>query len=156
MSSNKLQLPVLQKRHCNGCTKCCEGWLTGDVYGHKMFAGRKCHFLEKHCTIYSSRPENPCKKYECVWLIDQTLPGWMKPDLSNVIISKRSEYSKVKEKNIEYYHIVEAGARMDPGVLNWIIHWAIEKQLNIAYQIDGRYHILGCDEFYSHVNGRAF
>lgn len=156
MSSVKLQLPVLQKRHCNGCTKCCEGWLAADVYGHKMFTGRKCHFLEKHCTIYSSRPQNPCKNYECVWLGDPELPSWLKPDISNVIISKRIENSKILGKNIEYYHIIEAGSKIDAGTLNWIIHWAIQKELNIAYQIDSKFHILGTPDFYDHVNGRVF
>jgi hypothetical protein len=147
MISNKLQLPVLQKRRCDGCTKCCEGWLSGNVYGHEMFTGRKCHFLEKQCTIYDSRPENPCQTYECAWLNDQSIPGWMKPDLSNVIISKRIERSNKLNKNIEFYQISEAGSRIDVGILNWVIHWAIQNNLNITYQIDGKFHTLGSPEF---------
>lgn len=150
LQQQKVQLPVIQKRHCNGCTKCCEGWLSSTVHGHEMFPGRKCHFLEKHCTIYASRPENPCKKYECAWIGDSNLPSWLRPDISNVIVTLRIE------SGIKYYHVVETGHTIEAEVLNWILHWAIRNNFNLYYQVKGKYHILGEEDFYKVIKDKKF
>jgi hypothetical protein len=80
-----------------------------------------------------------------VWVGDPRLPAWLKPDISNVIISKKID------DGIAYYHIVEAGQKIDSGVLNWIIHWAIQNGLNILYQISGKHHVLGSEAFNSMI-----
>ena len=82
-----MHLPIYS-RTCGDCTKCCEGWLEGVVHGYKMYRGCSCHFLEKSCSAYESRPENPCKSYNCAWLLEDKFPSWMKPSLSGVIITK--------------------------------------------------------------------
>lgn len=143
-------LPIFQaSRSCGLCTKCCEGWLEGVVHGHRMHRGRQCHFLETACTIYPERPENPCKKYDCAWLTEDSLPGWMKPNLSNVVVTKRSTKVPTEDgmQQFEYYDVIEAGNKMDSSVLNWLIHWALSNDINLAYELDGKLHAIGSAEF---------
>jgi len=117
-----------------------------------MFAGQPCHFLEKGCrgcTIYKDRPKDPCKEYTCAWLDDPSLPAWLKPDISNVIITKKTF---MEDKSGSYYQIIETGKKIDASVLNWIINWALKNQLNIHYQVDGKFHFMGTDTFHKLMN----
>jgi hypothetical protein len=129
------------KRSCDGCTKCCEGWLQGEAYGHNFFPGRPCFFLGKKCTIYENRPETPCRTFNCEWVANDTFPAWMKPDLVNVIITKQVN------NNIIYYEIAEAGSILDPKVLSWLFQWAINNKHNIVYYLDGGRNCIGSREF---------
>ena len=128
-------------RSCNGCTKCCEGWLEGSAHGHAFYRGRPCFFLNKSCSIYESRPYEPCRSYKCAWLDDIQFPEWMKPDLVNVIINQ------AKYKDISYYILVEAGSRLDVKVLSWMIEWVLNNNQNLMYYIDGGRNRIGSKEF---------
>ena len=128
-------------RACDGCTKCCEGWLAGKVNGQPFYKGRPCFFLNKTCTIYESRPEDPCRSFTCQWITEEIFPQWMKPDLANVIITKRFN------KGIDFYEIIEAGSVMQARVLNWLVLWALNDKKNIKYWIEGGANKIGCDEF---------
>ena len=129
------------ERKCDGCTKCCEGWLTGEVNGYSFFKGRPCFYLNKTCTIYESRPEHPCRVYECEWLSDSVFPMWMKPDISNIIITKRThEY-------IDFYEIIEAGGIISAKTLNWLIQWALDHKINLLYFVEGGLNRIGSKEF---------
>lgn len=131
-------------RTCDGCTACCEGWLSGTAHGHTFTKGKPCFFLaKKGCSIYSDRPQDPCVKYKCTWLNEEVLPMWFRPDLSNVIVSKR-------EKNgIIFYDVVETDKTIEAHILNWILTWAISNQHNLMYQIKGQAHKIGSAEFTS-------
>ena len=63
------------KRECGTCTKCCEGWLTGEALGHNFYPGKPCHFLavNKGCTVYAKRPKDPCSSYKCAWLANEDI-----------------------------------------------------------------------------------
>lgn len=141
-------LPIYS-RACGDCTKCCEGWLTGRVHGHKMQRGCNCFYLEKTCQIYESRPDDPCKKYNCAWLLEDQFPSWLKPSLSKVIITKRSMMIPGQDglKKVDYYDAIEAGDKIDSSVLNWLILWAIEKNLNFVYEVEGQVYGLGEKQF---------
>ena len=128
-------------RTCDGCTKCCEGWLSGEANGHAFFRGRPCFFLNKGCTIYDSRPVEPCRSYRCAWLAEDIFPAWMKPDLVNVIITHR----KVGDK--EFYTATEAGSVLDSKVLSWLIQWALNNKQNLLYFINGGENRIGDQEF---------
>jgi hypothetical protein len=132
----------MNERSCDGCAKCCEGWLPGEVKGHTFYKGRPCFFLNKTCSIYSTRPENPCRMYKCSWLAEDIFPHWMKPNLVNVIISKKLV------KNILYYEIVEAGTTIDSKTLNWLIQWALITRNNILYYIEGGVNRIGSEDFF--------
>lgn len=130
------------KRECGACTACCEGWLAGEVYGKKFSSGVPCHFVsENKCSIYKDRPQDPCKNYNFEWLVNQEFPMWMKPNVSKVIITK-----KIVE-NIEFYSINNTGEEMTAQTLNWLINWAMPKQLNLIYRIQGGICKMGSPEF---------
>jgi hypothetical protein len=128
-------------RSCDGCAKCCEGWLHGEAYGHAFFKGRPCFFLNKTCSIYDTRPNDPCRTFKCSWLAEDTFPYWMKPDLVNAIITKR------KINDVIYYEVAEAGAILESKVLSWLVQWALNTDNNILYYIEGGVNKVGSAEF---------
>ena len=128
-------------RSCDTCAKCCEGWLQGEVYGHTFYRGRPCFFLNKTCSIYETRPCEPCRTYNCAWLDSLQFPEWMKPNLVNVIINR------TKYKEITYYMLVEAGSLLDVRVLSWMVQWAFNNNQNLMYYIDGGMNRIGSKEF---------
>lgn len=121
------------KRSCGTCTKCCEGWLTGEAHGKKFAPGTPCHFKSATgCAIYDERPENPCKTFACQWLIDEQIPEWMKPDIVDLIILKR----KYDEHDV--VELIEAGSKLDSRILSWFfMHWVEGRIDNLKYSING-------------------
>jgi len=129
-------------RSCDGCTKCCDGWLHGEAYGHKFYPGRKCHFVTCNgCSIYEKRPEIPCRTFRCVWLDDQDIPEWMKPSLSNVLITQRTI------RGIKYLEVFETGQKIDSSALSWLIQYCLSKKINVKYQVGGGWNWVGSSEF---------
>jgi len=143
----KISLPILPERKCGNCQKCCEGWLEADIYGNKMQAGQPCFYLEKGeggCSIYENRPKDPCIDYKCAWLEEPgTFPAWLKPNLSNVIITKKT----IEDTDISYYQAVEAGSKMDASVLHWFMMFALRTGTCIMYEIEGKSHTLASPQF---------
>lgn len=134
--------PKQPKRECGSCGKCCEGWLAGEAYGHKFWPGRQCHFRTKDgCSIYANRPENPCKTFKCMWLDNNHIPAWMKPDEVNAVIVWRSAGGH------NYMSIHEAGETLRADVLSWAIHNALANNLNLVYHINGGQNRIGSPEF---------
>ena len=127
----------MTERSCDGCAKCCEGWLHGEAYGHAFYKGRPCFFLNKTCSIYDTRPESPCRTFKCSWLAEDIFPHWMKPDLVNIIITKR------QLDKFFYYEIVEAGSTIESKTLNWLVQWALNTNNNILYYIEGGVNRIG-------------
>lgn len=121
------------ERACGECARCCEGWLSGTVYGHAFSPGTPCFFLEKTCSIYNERPADPCQSYRCAWLSEDIFPMWMKPSLSNLLISKRMD----EASNASYYVVDTTGDHYDSRALAWIERWAIETNANVEYRVGG-------------------
>lgn len=135
----ELDIPT---RLCGNCTKCCDGYLHGEAYGKKFFKGTPCHFVsEKGCSIYKDRPFSPCQTYSCVWLHDKYLPEWLKPSLSNVIVSKRNE------KDFDFIEVIEAGKIIESNILIWLIDYSLEYKINLKIQVDSGWHWYGTKEF---------
>ncbi|MEO5846064.1 MAG: SEC-C metal-binding domain-containing protein [Caldimonas sp.] len=80
-------MPAAPARACGTCTRCCDGWLEGEVRGHRMHPGQPCHFrIEGACSIYAERPQSPCRNFVCAWLApDSTLPEGFRPDAIGVV-----------------------------------------------------------------------
>lgn len=131
------------KRSCGSCTKCCEGWLTGEALGYSFFPGNPCHFVAvgKGCTVYSKRPKEPCKSYKCSWLINGDLPEWMKPDEVNAIVDFR------ETDGILYMQVIEAGSVLESRVLSWLIQYALRSKYNFLWSINGEKNWIGNVEF---------
>lgn len=141
-------IPILDiSRNCNGCTACCDGWLTGEAHGHGFWPGRKCHYVsENGCTIYDQRPHEPCQTFACEWLTNKNFPAWLKPSLSKVIFVRR------EVKGIQYIFAHEAGGKMDSEVLSWFVMAYANKQFtNIAYQLNRGINFMGTAEFMNAV-----
>jgi hypothetical protein len=75
-------------RKCLPCNACCQGWLKIETPIVKASVGNACqHCSSMGCTIYGSRPVDPCQKFVCAWLNhDSDLPDWMRPDRSHAIV----------------------------------------------------------------------
>ncbi len=104
-------------RSCDGCTKCCEGWLVANIYGFEMNpTDGACKFLAKHgCGIYPIR-EPLCKNFQCDWKENTRIPLNMKPDISGVIIMSK------RKNNFIYQTMVVAGE-----VKEYVYDWAKEQ-----------------------------
>lgn len=126
--TNKV-IPILPVRSCGECTACCEGWLTGEAYGHTFQQGRPCFYLQNNCGIYETRPEEPCQTYKCVWLKEDTLPLWMRPDKSKVIVTER------EVEGIGYWDASECGETLTSDVLSWLIMHTIDNQINFQWRV---------------------
>ncbi|NDB84209.1 MAG: hypothetical protein EB127_16065 [Alphaproteobacteria bacterium] len=137
------------KRTCNGCTKCCEGWLNGNAHGYHFYRGRKCFFLaEKNCSIYDDRPEDPCKTYQCAWLLDDKIPYWMKPNLVDVIITYR------QAKDISYVELTEAGSKLNVEVFSWFVQEYVKGTWNtITYTIENNLNYISRDGEWEKICG---
>lgn len=137
------QLPIVPKRECGSCTKCCEGFLSGVAREKPFFKGRSCHFVSKGkgCTIYSTRPKEPCATFQCVWLTNQDFPEWLKPDLENVIFTQRFT------NGISYIVLHEAGNVVASRVLSWFFTYATERGLNFVWEVEGGLSYFGSTEF---------
>ena len=135
--------PIID-RTCGGCTACCEGWLSGEAYGHKFFNGMPCFYKgSSGCSIYEDRPENPCVSYKCAWLSHpETFPEWMRPSETKVLMN-------INEQSGHYFlNLFEMGQKMDSKVLSWCIMQYLQGRIpNIRWQVDGVWHAMGSAEF---------
>ena len=132
---------IQNERKCNGCTKCCEGWLPNKIYGYDMYPGKNCHFMkEEGCSIYNKRPES-CQTFECEWLQNLSVPEWLYPKTSGIILTRR------KKDNISYLQAKEAGKKLSVEALNWLVLQNLHKGLNICYQINEGWNYIGSQEF---------
>lgn len=133
----------MSKRSCGSCTKCCEGWLSGEALGHKFYPGKPCHFIAigKGCSVYAKRPQEPCVSYKCGWISNEDIPEWMKPSDINAIVDFRTI------NDIQYLKVTEAGSILDSKVLSWLIQYALTKQLNFVWMVNGNESWFGSPEF---------
>ena len=135
------------QRTCGECTECCR-WLSGTLQiGESVipfYPGRPCHFVStKGCTIYSSRPHDPCATYKCGWLENPVMfPEWLKPSLSKIIASKLTTTT-----GIEYYRINECGQKIDSTALNYLILFSLNNFVNLNIQVGGGWSNYGSAEF---------
>lgn len=66
---------------------------------------------------------------------------WMRPDMSKIIVTKRSV------QNIEFFEAIECGDKMDSSVLSYLTIWALNNNKNIKYQVGGGWNKIGSKEF---------
>lgn len=113
---NKLVANTID-RSCSGCTKCCDGWLTSNIYSFPMAENRPCRFSMKGtgCAIYPIRPYNPCKTFKCAWKTNLIIPEKFKPNKSDVIMIYR------KNSEVEFLDVIRAG----PNISKECIEYAV-------------------------------
>ena len=138
-----IPIKSVAERACDGCTKCCEGWLTGTAWGFEFSPNRPCHFITKNgCGIYEYRPYSPCKTFKCAWKTNLELfPEELKPSISGVIFVERAT------EDYQYVSVVEAGKPLSVEILHWIVQLFTAGVFeNITYQYGGVFHRLGRNE----------
>lgn len=131
------------KRSCEDCTKCCEGWLPAEINGEMMYPGKPCGSVELGvgCTIYKDRPKEPCKNFECSWKSSDFVPEEFSPKAMGHIIS-----TQVVE-GIPYLALTYAGNDLGVRLLSWFVTFAVGRQLNAEWAVDGEIYALGSPEF---------
>lgn len=127
-------------RTCDGCIKCCEGWLEGSAKGRSFYPGSPCHFASCNgCTIYADRPENPCRTYRCAWLDGpEFLPEWFKPSRSNLLCTWRQTV-----EGITFLDVEECGQTITASSLNWLFMEHLRKGFNLRYKVNGGINFIG-------------
>lgn len=128
-------------RSCDACSECCKGPFSINIYGHTAYRGKPCFYLQKNCSIYETRPVDPCQTYKCHWLASDDLPMWMRPDMCKAIVTLR------KVKGVEFYDIIESEEVLRADVLSWMTIWALNNNKNIRYQVNGGSNKIGSKEF---------
>jgi hypothetical protein len=135
-------------RQCGECTKCCEGWLKGDVKEHSMYPGKPCFFLQigigepTGCSDYENRPDNPCKSYNCLWILDQDIPDEFKPEKTGVILDI------VDINGFNVLRIVPAPDDPSLEMLLWILQYSyLHGGLNMVWSFKDNDNIFGSTEF---------
>lgn len=131
------------KRECGDCTKCCEGWLNGSAKGKSFYPGKPCHYISigKGCTIYATRPKDPCIDFKCQWLIDSEIAEWLKPNQVNAIILSK------EVKGMKYLSLVEAGETLRSDVLTQVLLYAVSNQINFVWAVNNGVSWIGSQEF---------
>lgn len=144
IKTRKIEVTSSSGRSCVGCTKCCEGWLSATIDGQTMYPGRPCQYAQigRGCANYSNRPVDPCVNFKCEWLVNESVPEWMKPSLSGAIVVGR------KKDGITYYELSGTGEELGEDTLSWFILWGLSANANIRWRnkFGSHYHI-GSKEF---------
>jgi len=130
-------------RTCGECTACCEGWLEDvslQMRPGKLFK----NFNSGTCSIYEDRPFEPCRRFVCGWLQDNSpLKDAMRPDLIGAILVTDRDWQKHP-----VYRAVPIGQRLSEETLmslkkiavqeaRPLIHY--ERRVNDQGEFDGSY-----------------
>lgn len=120
-------------RDCDGCTKCCEGWLTTKIYEFEVGPGTACKFMRhRGCSIYDVRPHDPCKTFQCAWKENDALPYNLKPDISKVILLLRYI------EDMPFYRIVKCGNELKQEVKDWAQDYSKKGRNVVGYDNEGK------------------
>lgn len=79
----------MSERTCGPCTLCCRFFGVPEM---DKPAGIACgHRCEAGCAVHAARPQS-CRNFECFWLMDDSLPEDMRPDLCGVVVSFNEDH----------------------------------------------------------------
>jgi hypothetical protein len=146
----------MQNRKCDGCTECCRGYFypnVGEGWWNKKtpdskptpaivdgnpLGFRQCAFVSDNgCTIHETKPESPCKRYECGWLKNSNIPEEFKPNKSKVIITEKVKVQDDGSKSL-FWDVTECGQKIDAEILNWILIYSEKNNIPLKYRINGK------------------
>ncbi len=108
-----------------------------------MYPGKPCQFVEVGvgCSIYKDRPKEPCKLFECSWKASDFVPEQFSPkNTGQLLCAQRID-------NIDYLCSVYAGKEIQPDYLSWLVGFAVARQLNVEWFVDGMSYALGSPDF---------
>jgi hypothetical protein len=85
------------KRTCGSCNACCKIMGVPDVTEPYVWCQ---HAVPgKGCKIYRTRPD-PCRIFNCMWLIDEKLGDYWQPNKCKIIVDVR-----ISPKRIVCFHV---------------------------------------------------
>ena len=114
-------------RTCDGCTACCDGTL--NIEELNVYWGSPCkNICDSKCVIYEDRPK-VCSNFRCRWLDDETLPEWIKPSNSGLLI-------KYNQKSRILYLISVYQKTIEPSTLLYAFSYAYKNGLFIKCIFD--------------------
>jgi hypothetical protein len=64
-----------------------------------------------------------------VWLKEDTLPLWMRPDKSKAIVTER------EVEGIKYWDVSECGETISADMLSWLVMYTIDNQTNLQWRV---------------------
>jgi hypothetical protein len=139
-------------RRCDACTACCDGWLKITVYGHAVYPGKPCPFSSgHHCTIYETRPQDPCRAFVCGWLAPSSpLPEWMRPDRAGVILLAAS----FTWRGLAVDVAVPVAGGPKPEALEWLTSFATAKGRPLLYRVAEEWFAFGPPDFQTEMRER--
>ena len=126
-------------KQCGDCQKCCEGWVGGEAFGVSFHPHKPCVFLQKKCLVYSFRPD-VCKKFYCAW-VQGIFPDWMRPDLTNVLISV-NDWSKG-----QFLKVIACDQPVSENVMDEIRKFSQSNKCPYMVHYNGRTDLFGTQEF---------
>jgi SEC-C motif-containing protein len=138
-----ISLNAVAARQCGTCTACCDGWVVGTIYGHEMKPGKPCHFRGQGCcTIYETRPVDPCRKFVCGWLLpDSPFPESFRPDRLGVMIVP------TRWRQRPAFILRSAGRDPDEELLAWMRGLSARTSAPFFYEQNGERFGFGPPEF---------
>jgi hypothetical protein len=139
-------------RQCDPCTACCDGWLKITVYGHAVYPGKPCPFSSgHHCTIYETRPQDPCRAFACGWLTPGSpLPEWMRPDKAGVIVLPARFAWRGSAVDVA----VPVGEGPGREALKWLTTFATTNGRPLLYRIGQEWYAFGPQDFQAEMRER--
>lgn len=110
----------VSKRECGNCTACCDGWLVINTDSIKAYPGKPCAYsVNNGCEIYQTRPERPCRTFNCSWVMceNDELPDWLKPSNSKAIVVNHAInwYGNILDL------VLPVGRKVPQRTLNWLV-----------------------------------
>jgi hypothetical protein len=141
-----------EARHCGTCTACCDGWLRITVQGHEVRPGKPCPFSSGHCcTIYATRPQDPCRAFICGWLArNSPLPEWMRPDKADLILLPANFTWHGQPVDVA----VPAGRRPRTKALEWLKAFAADNRRLLLYGVEDEWYAFGPPAFQADMRQR--
>jgi len=141
-----------QERQCGSCTACCDGWLKIEVNGHRVDRGKPCPFSSGHgCTIYPTRPDDPCRRFKCGWLVaGSPVPDWLRPDKASMILLAGNFTWRGYAVDVA----VPVGARPSSKALEWLRHFATTQRRLLVYGDAEEWYAFGPAAFQAEMRDR--
>jgi len=145
-------MAITSDRQCGACTACCDGWLRINVRGHDVRPGTPCPFSSgHHCTIYKTRPHDPCRAFICGWLAHASpLPDWMRPDKANMILLP----SNFSWHGLRVDVAIPVGTEPKRRALDWLKTFVEKNGRLLLYRIEEEWYAFGPPAFQAEMRER--
>lgn len=96
----------------------------------EMRPGKACrHLCAGRCSIYSDRPENPCRSFDCGWKVSGSpMPDDMRPDQCGAIVILGQDW-----RHWQVIRAVPVGGQIPESTLRRIKGFAMAQKMALIY-----------------------